>query len=52
MLNFLLEKMREDREIYCAQKALIFYELVQKKKNVSLIDMFNYNFFCKNTRKG
>jgi hypothetical protein len=52
MLNFLLEKIREDREIYCAGKSLLFYELVQKKKNVSPIDMFKYNFFCKNTRKG
>lgn len=52
MLNFLLEKIREDREIYCAQKALIFYELFQNNKNVSSIDMFKYNFFCKNTRKG
>ena len=52
MLNFLLEKIRKDREIYCTGKELLFYELVQKKKNVSSIDVFKYNFFCKNTRNG
>ena len=55
MLHFLLEKLdklKSDRTTYCAEKALLFYELQTKGKPADTADMFKYNFFCTNTRKG
>jgi hypothetical protein len=57
MMNFLLEKMdkiKSDRETYCARQALILYELYRDGKDMNNsfhIELFKYNFFCKNTRK-
>ena len=51
MLTFLLEKMKTDRETYCARKALMFYELQTQGKTPDVVEMIKYNFFCKNTRK-
>jgi hypothetical protein len=54
MLHFLLEKLdklKSDRVTYCAEKALLFYELQIQGKTVETADMFKYNFFCTNTRK-
>ena len=48
---YFLEKMKSDRETYCARQALLFYELKTQGKPPDVADIFRYNFFCKNTRK-
>lgn len=49
-----MDKIKSDRETYCARQALILYELYRDGKDVNNsfhIELFKYNFFCKNTRK-
>jgi hypothetical protein len=50
MFNFLLDKLKTDREQYCAIKSQLFYELQKQGKKVDETDILKYDFFCHNTR--
>lgn len=49
MLNFLLDKMKSDREKYCAEKVQLFCELQRHGKKIDIVDIMKYDFFCHNT---
>lgn len=54
MITFLLEKidkMKTERILYCSEKERLFLQLKTQNAKPDTTTMFNYNFFCKNTRE-